>query len=183
MMRVPSGKSPLLTALALVSVAFIPGCEGPVVRIQDSIETPAHVRSSDVPVHQLTGGGKIDLSAFELFPETYAFSASVDGSGNVRGQAQIRLSDPLVSFHAEITCLAVEGNSAWVGGTIVQSSDVEVLAEGTQFWTRVQDNGEGEASAADRIGFLRLGASAAICSQRRPVGMPFLFTKGNLRVR
>ena len=183
MTRPVCGISPIMSVLLLTSAFVLVGCEGPVQPIQDLAGAPALSRSSAAPVHQLTGGGKIDLSAFELFPETYAFSASVDGHGNVRGQAQIRLSDPLVSFHAEITCLAINGNSAWVGGSVTQSSDVGILSEGTQFWTRVQDNGEGEASSPDRIGFIRLGASAAICGQRRPVGMPFLFTKGNLVVR
>ena len=183
MTRPVCGKSPIARVLALTSAFVLVGCEGPVQRIQASASAPAQVRSAAAPVHRLTGGGKIDLSAFELFPETYTFSASADGDGNVRGQAQIRLSDPLVSFHAEISCLAVDGNSAWVGGSVVQSSDAGVLPLGTQFWTRVQDNGESEASPPDRIGFVRLGASAAVCNERRPVQMPFLFTKGNLTVR
>ncbi len=148
-----------------------------------SLQQPAFLKSTSAPIHQLTGGGKIDLTAFDLFPETYAFSASVDGGGNVRGQAEIRLSDPLVSFHAEVTCLAVSGNSAWVGGVVTQTSDPEVTPEGRQFWLRVQDNGDGDPSNPDRISSVRLGAQASVCSQQRPAGMPWVFYKGNLQVR
>ncbi len=149
------------------------------------VAAPRLERSSAASVHQLTGGGQIDLSAFDpnLFPETYAFSASVDADGRVRGQAEMRLSDPQVNLHAEVTCLAVAGSSAWVGGVVTQTSDADIVSEGTQFWTRVQDNGQGAKADPDRIGFIRLGAPAARCNEQRPVGMPFVFFRGDLQVR
>jgi hypothetical protein len=162
---------------------FVAACNG----AGDSVSAPLAVvrttHAASAPVHQLTGGGKIDLTAFDLFPETYAFSASVDADGNVRGQAQIRLSDPLVSLHAEVTCLAVAGTSAWVGGVVTETSDPNIAPEGMQFWLRAQDNGDGEASNPDKISSVRLGAPASVCSQQRPAAMPWVFFRGDLRVR
>ena len=144
---------------------------------------PSFARSAAAPVHQLTGGGKIDLAQFDLFPETYAFSASVNGDGHVRGQAEIRLSDPLVSFHAQVTCLSVSGNSAWVGGVVTETSDLNIAPEGMQFWLRVLDNGDGNASNPDKISSVRLGAPSSVCNQQRPVRTPWVFFRGDLTVR
>jgi len=146
---------------------------------------PLVEHSTSAPFHSVTGGGQIDLSGFDpdLAAETYAFSASVDADGHVRGNAQIDLSDPHVTFHADVTCLAVEGTSAWIGGVVTETSDATIVAENTPLWLRVQDNGQGGSSNPDVISFLRIGAPASVCSQKRPAGMPFAFFHGNLQVR
>ncbi len=169
--------------LLLLSATATTACESPTEQTSSVVRSPMLERSASAPVHMLTGGGKTDLSAFELPPETYAFSAMVDAAGSVRGQAEMKLSDPLVNLHAQITCLAVEGNSAWVGGVVTHSSDPSLVAEGTPFWTQVQDNGAGHASAPDRIGFIRLGVPASVCNEMRLRPVPFAFTEGNLQVR
>lgn len=124
-------------------------------------------------------------SAFDpnLPPETYAFSASVDGNGGVRGQMQIRFSDVALNLHVQITCLAVNGTSAWIGGVVTHTSDENAFPLGGELWFRVQDNGEGSADPPDQMSFIRLGAAASTCSQQRPVGMPFKWLHGNVRVR
>jgi hypothetical protein len=129
----------------------------------------------------LTGSGKLDLSEFDLKSETYAFSVFLDAAGAVSGQIEIHLRDPAVGFHADATCLAVDGTSAWVGGVVTHTSDQNALPEGTEFWLRVQDNGQGQN--ADRISFVRLGLPAIRCNLKRPVGLPFELGGGNLQVR
>ena len=173
-MRVPR------TALMLLALsAFQTACDASTAGMAPDVSRSLS-RAPAAPVHRLTGGGKIDLSAFDLFPETYAFSASRDASGNVRGQAEIRLSDPRVSFHSEITCLAVSANSAWVGGIVTTTSDPGILPEETQWWLRVQDNAG--SAEPDKISFVRLGALAAVCNEMRPVSLPFNLTIGNFNV-
>lgn len=171
---------PITPALALT--LLVAACDSPAA----NVTSPTSVRmqrSTSAAVHSLTGSGKLDLSEFDptLRAETYAFAAFVDGNGLVSGQIEIHLSDPAVAFHADATCLVVENNSAWVGGVITYSSDSESLPSGTQFWVRVQDNGEGHD--ADRISFVRLGAPAVNCGLKRPATLPFAFSGGNLQVR
>ncbi len=169
--------------LLLLSATATTACESPTEQTSSVVRSPMLERSASAPVHMLTGGGKTDLLAFELPPETYAFSAMVDADGNVRGEAEMKLSDPLVNLHAQITCLVVEGNSAWVGGVVTRTSDPVSVPEGRQFWTQVLDNGAGNASDPDRIGFIRLGAPASRCNLKRTFGVPFAFAEGNLTVR
>jgi hypothetical protein len=165
------------TALAL----FVAACD---VSTAD-IASPTSVRperSASVAVHSLTGSGKLDLSEFDLKAETYAFSVFQYGDASVNGQIEIHLRDPAVAFHAEATCLSVEGSDAWVGGVITHTSDSEAAPVGLQFWVRVQDNGQGAANP-DRISFVRLGIPAANCNFQRPATLPFAFSGGNLQVR
>lgn len=142
-------------------------------------------RSSTAPVHRVTGGGKLDISNFDptLPPETYAFTASVDGEGNVSGQMQVRFSDPLVSFHADVTCLAVSGSDAWLGIVVTHTDAPDLMPLGAQRWVRVQDNGEGASAEPDRMGFFLPGGGAARCNERRPAALPFAWLHGDVQVR
>ncbi len=142
-------------------------------------------RASAAPAHQVTGGGKLDISNFDpaLPPETYAFTASVDADGDAKGQVQIHFSDPLVSLHADVTCLSVSGSDAWIGIVVTKTDDPGVMPVGAERWVRVQDNGEGASAAPDRMGFFLPAGGAARCNERRPVGTPFAWLHGNIQVR
>ena len=172
---------------AVVAVLALAACGGPAdapVAPRDP-SSPRMDRSSAAPVHRVTGGGKLDISNFDpsLPPETYAFEASVDADGHVRGQMQVHFSDPLVSIHAEVTCLAVSGSDAWLGIVVTASDDPTVLAVGAQRWVRVRDGGEGATAEPDRMGFFLPGGGAARCTERRPVALPFAWLHGNVQVR
>ena len=143
---------------------------------------PTLERTQRAPVHRVTGGGKLDVSAFSLPPETYGFTASVDADGAVRGQFQAHLSDPEVAFHAEVTCLVVQGHDAWLGFVVTHTDDPSAMSVGAERWLRVQDNGEGASAEPDRMGFLLPGGGAARCNERRPVALPFVWLHGDIRV-
>jgi len=173
------------TIIGCATLLMCVGCDTPTASESFSVPGVLAQRSSSAPVHSLTGGGQVDVSNFDpsLPPESYAFAASVDGEGVVRGMVQIDLSDPDVTFHANVTCRAVDGTSAWIGGVVSETSDATKLALNTPFWARVQDGGEGVSANPDAISFLRLGAPASVCNQKRPAGMPFVFFRGNIQVR
>ena len=166
---------------AVALTVLVSACNAPMT---DVTSPPALrvERSASVTVHSLTGSGKLDLSEFNLKSETYAFSVFKDADGSVNGQIEIHLRDPAVGFHADATCLAVQGNYAWVGGVITHTSDSDAAPVGLQFWVRVQDNGESSQNP-DRISFVRLGIPAANCNFQRAATLPFAFSGGNLRVR
>jgi hypothetical protein len=168
--------------MALTTLA---SCSSPDVTRGVAPTAPRLDRTSAPAIHQVTGGGKLDISNFDpaLPPETYAFTASVDGNGDVKGQMQIRFSDPLVSLHAEVTCLAVSDRDAWIGIVVTRTDDSAVMPVGAERWVRVQDNGEGASAAPDRMGFFLPGGGAARCNEQRPVGMPFAWLHGNIQVR
>ena len=94
------------------------------------------------PVHGVSGGGTIEYGGAL---NTHAFTAQVDADGNVRGQAEFQLRYIDTTIHAEVNCLAVVGNTAWIGGTITRSSNPAVVGPGLGVLFQVQDNGEGDA--------------------------------------
>jgi hypothetical protein len=142
--------------------------------------------SSRAPVNKVSGGGKVDFSI--LGPpngeETYGFNASVDGDGNVKGEFQANFSSPDVTFHAEVTCLAVNANNAWLGAVVTQTHDPVLWPVGTQGVIRVQDNGEGANDPPDALGYWVL-VPANTCGLRRVggvFGVLFPWTHGNAQV-
>jgi len=125
--------------------------------------------------HLVTGGGQYIGSS----TETYGFTARRDADGNVKGQIQMQLGG-LPGFHGEATCLAVSGNSAWIGGVVTSSQDETIVPEGWPVWFRVIDN---EASGTpDRISFIRLGHAASICNEMRPAMPHVAWTHGRIVV-
>lgn len=171
-------------AYALISlIAAFVSCESATAPPATDVGAASFDRSASAPVHHVSGGGQLDVAA--LFPasdkESYGFSASVDGDGIASGQIQIDFGDS-EPFHADVTCLAVNGNSAWIGAVVTQTHDEQAVPVGTQLWVRVQDNGEGGSGSPDRMSFVRL-APASFCALQRPAGMPFEWQHGNIRIR
>jgi hypothetical protein len=125
----------------------------------------------------VTGGGQLVGAGWT---ETYGINARLDAAGDVSGQVEMHI-DGLPAVHGQVTCLAVDGNSAWIGGVVSHSQDETVVPAGMEFWFRVLDNGNG--NPPDRISTIRLGLPAATCNERRPVMVPWLLERGNLVVR
>jgi hypothetical protein len=71
-------------------------------------------------------------------------------------------------IHARVTCLAVGGNQAWIGGVVTDAKFTNVV-EGTDFAVRVIDNGEGQVppDLISRTAFnLEPGGAAEFCATR-----------------
>jgi len=171
------------TILLLVAGMIVSACESstnPATRAPDSARFE---RSDNAVVHQVTGGGELDVGA--LFPggskESYGFSATVDGAGNARGEMQIDFQDT-APFHLEVTCLSVSGNDAWIGGVVTQTHDANAVPVGQEMWVRVRDNGDGVNGTPDQMGFFRF-APASFCLLQRPAPLPFNWLHGNIKVR
>jgi hypothetical protein len=165
----------ILAPLILIAAA---GCGEPMAPSRLLTFPDVALQAGNAPVHRVTGGGQLVGPGFT---ETYGIVAQVDPAGVVRGQLQMFL-DGLPGVHASITCLAVDGSSAWIGGEVTKSHDENVIPVGTPFWFRVQDNGQG-SDPPDRLSSVRLGQAASICNERRPVMVPWVLARGNVVVR
>src|SRR6266540_2401140 len=130
------------------------------------------------PVHWASGGGTVEYAGAL---NTHAFIAQIDADGNVKGQAEFQLRYIDTTIHAEVNCLAVVGNEAWIGGTITRSSNPAAVGLGLDILFRVQDNGEDDAPPADMTSQLMWGAVPP-CNTTPPLGL-IQWTNGNVQVK
>lgn len=153
----------------------------------------ATIGAAVVPV-----GGKasahVDIFATarqNVVEQTYSLIAASAGEfplakGEFEGHA-LRFTGETVNIHAEVTCMAIVGNQAWIGLRITRATidEQEVPgAAGTPMTFRVQDNGEG-ASAADAasLWFLGFADEIAFCNTRPTTNPLRTSTTGNVQVK
>lgn len=162
------------------------GCGNPAEVSAGSASTAALASAASPIVHRVTGGGRLDLSAFgsHLPPETYGINASIDADGIVGGQVEMQFSEPALTLHVEVTCLSVSGNDAWIGGAVTHTSDPTGHPEGMELFFRVQDNGEGGRAPADRMSGVFTGRQASRCLVHPPIAAAdFEFVGRGIQVR
>jgi hypothetical protein len=81
---------------------------------------------------------------------TATFSAITMPDGTIQGEAQLNVRASDVWWHTRLECLTVDGNRAYLGGTITAASDARVrIGSKSYFW--VEDNGEGPGAPPDRV--------------------------------
>lgn len=111
-------------------------------------ESPAEVSMDVAPsfakggvLASVTGSGHITTSA----NRTFTFSAQQKSDGTVSGQFNLVIhGDPQTKIHAEVVCMSVDGNRAWVGGVVKSASNPDWVGLETA-WA-VEDNGQGSPS-------------------------------------
>ena len=129
-------------------------------------------------VHSASGGGTVEYAGTL---NTHTFTAQIDADGIVTGQAEFQLRYIDTTIHAEVNCLTVVGNDAWIGGTITRSSNPAVVGPGLDILFRVRDNGEGAAHPPDMTSQLVWGAVPS-CNTAPPLGL-IPWTNGNVQVK
>ena len=166
-----------LLAPAMMLLMLMTACAEPTA---SALTYPERALTAQAPRNAplVTGGGQL---VGEDWTETYGITARSDADGNVSGQVEMHIVG-LPALHGNVTCLAVDGTSAWIGGMIQESQDEAIVPVGTQFWFRVQDNGPGQ-NPVDRFSSIRLGLPAAVCNERRAAQVPWLLERGNVIVR
>lgn len=171
----------LMSTLALM--AGIAACESPAAPATAAPRSPLLERSASAPVHQVSGGGELDVGALSsgADQETYGFSAMLDADGVARGQMAINFSDT-PPFHLQVTCLSVSGHDAWIGGVVTQTHDANAIPVGLQMWVRVRDNGDGANGTPDQMSFFRF-APASFCTLQRPAALSFNWLHGDISVK
>ena len=91
---------------------------------------------------------------------------------------------PLFIVHGDVTCLAVDGNRAWIGGTIVRGFfDVGQPPDGSRidvagfdFVEFLIDNGDGTVDVQVQF------QAASSCGDKGEPGFFATFTNGNLKI-
>jgi hypothetical protein len=169
-----------IVTLAL-TLAFV-GCEADTMVQPDMDVEASFAKGGNAPVHQVSGGGTVDVPAGR---STYAFHASMDGNGAVKGRAQIHFSSAPLKIGADVTCLVVDGNRAWLGAVITNSDAEEgsFWVEGAAFWWSAQDNGEGANADSDLVSAYRgTFQGAEVCLEKREV-FEREWTNGNVQIR
>lgn len=128
--------------------------------------------------------GEAAGSQFDIRP--FTFNVRIYADGSVRGRfnyTQVRDGGAPLTVKGSLDCAVIEGNQAWVGGVIEESSRESLV--GLDMWFQVQDHGEGSASPdmSSTIGAGGPGTGEQYCVDHPPVRFPFFLDTGNLQVR
>ncbi|MGB2953282.1 MAG: hypothetical protein WBB74_07795 [Gaiellaceae bacterium] len=116
----------------------------------------------------------------------FSWSASENPQGTVNGwfNYQDVEDGALFTARGDVTCIAVKGNDAWVGGTFVASNDPSLV--GLDTWWHVTDNGEGANAPPDITTLLGAGGpgtAQAFCDKTPPYKYPWQVEHGSIQVR
>lgn len=135
------------------------------------------------PVNSASGGGSVPITDMPM--ESYGFHAAIDAYGQVKGKAVFQFRPQEARFFAEITCLQVVANEAWIGGELTKV-DVEGFPPlPIYFLWKVQDNGQGKADPSDQISSVLLSLNPSFsgtCTELPDLGPLFELTNGNIQV-
>lgn len=133
------------------------------------------------PFHHVVGSGHVE-QATGL--REFTFHAIERPDGTVAGSFKVVLPSGLF-FEADVTCMAVAGNTGWVGGVIRETNAAVVIVGSVSTFYAI-DNGEGEG-AADVVSIAAFngaaGADAAFCADRPLLLPPLTVDLGNVQVR
>lgn len=137
----------------------------------------------------VAGSGHIPSGADDK--RVFSFTAQQNANGAVSGQFTLVITasvlgseNPSITrIEVEVTCMAVAGNRAWVGGVVKSSTIPEWVGRETG-WS-VEDNGEG-ANSGDLISLTNIpgdpGLAQSVCDAQTRVPNR-LVDHGNVQVR
>lgn len=131
-------------------------------------------------LHRVRGSGHVEGAAGL---REFTFHAYESPQGTVNGSYKVVLPNGLF-FEAAVTCLAVEGNTGWVGGTI-RETNADVVVVGSRSMFYAVDGGEG-AGLPDVVSLAAFnmpeGTDLEFCLERPLVLPPLNVTDGNVQV-
>ena len=111
---------------------------------------------------------------------SYAFRRNSNGSLSGHYFYQLTLLGTTNSYSGEIVCLKVDGDRAWIGTTVDESTNPGSI--GTYSWWQVKDNQDSDdAPRSTFLGFGTLEETIAYCEGPDP-NFIFDIHRGNIRV-
>ena len=125
-------------------------------------------------IHRVNVGGPDICSGYGLAPgcdRNFSLTVVEFADGKVTGEwtDQWGESTPYTGgFHAQIDCLVVDGNDAWVSGVVVSGTFNGIDIAGFSVGARVRDNGVSANDPADQISLSIPGISPAfkVCTEK-----------------
>jgi hypothetical protein len=103
--------------------------------------------SKGQPIHSVTGSGRVEEEGFAFWTMVAAHQ-NADGTvwGNVVANIDARVFGlGHIKISGKSTCLTMDGNSAWIGSSIDQSTNTDIFPIGASVITIVRDlGGEGQ---------------------------------------
>ncbi len=116
----------------------------------------------------------------------FTFHSIEKPDGSVSGSYTIRLTSPGLFFSVDVSCMAIEGNTAWVAG-LISETNASFIQVGSVSYFYAVDNGEGAEASTDVVSSARIndvaGEDQLFCSDR-PLLLPsFPIEQGNVQVR
>ncbi len=136
----------------------------------------------NIPGPQFAAGGVVhraSVGSHDIVPPgddaNFSLVAIEHSNGRISGQYTDRFAQG-GGFHAQVTCLSVDGNTAWIGG-IIRGGDFD----GQEVITQVQDNGTSSNDPPDLISFSFVGVPAQTCLTQPPLPL-FPLQGGEVKV-
>jgi hypothetical protein len=140
-------------------------------------------------VHSATGSGHLPSGAEDK--RVFAFTALEHADGSVSGQFTLVITAPVLGsenpaigrIEAEVVCMSVSGNRAWVGGVVKSAARSDWV--GRQTGWAVEDNGPG--NSGDLISLMNIPSTnpdlaQSVCDAQTRVPNR-LVEGGSVRVR
>jgi hypothetical protein len=162
--------------VALLSMA---ACESEVTAPSETL--PASYGISQAP-RIASGSGHVP---FASGLREFTFHAVQAPDGTVQGSYKIELTSLGLYFTVDVSCMAIEGNTAWVAGHI-SDTNAGFIQVGTVSYFYAIDNGEG-ADATDVVSTARIndiaGEDQLFCADRPLLLDSFPIEQGNVQIR
>lgn len=163
---------PLLAAAGLLAC----GAESPSAPTAVALADVGVASAANPMVHKVTAGGADWIGPG--VDANWSLVAMSFADGSVRGQWSDQFGHGHGGFHADVTCLEVDGNQAWISG-VARGGEFD----GRSWLTRVRDNGTSANDPPDEISYSYVAAAGTTydCHQRAPLPL-FAREKGQVKV-
>jgi hypothetical protein len=178
----------ILTVCFLLAFLALTGCEQSVNTPVDTASEPAQGGSTLGKiegincVHRVSGSGWVEEGPVSF---RVSVSAAQGEDGSVMGILKLtldltKISLGIVQTVQEVTCLTVEGKSAWIGARVFHTTS-PILPVGTETITLIRDLGgkEEDVMHGETLDFFPSGTQ---CSDK-PSLHETVISKGNYEVR
>ena len=135
---------------------------------------------ADGVVHFASVGGH-DQDPAGHTDANFSLVANQFSDGTSKGEYTDQFGQGQGGFHAEVNCVFVQDNEAWVSGIITSGTFAGVDLTGLPVITHVQDNGKSANDPPDAISFSFIG-NPATCDTTPPLAL-FPMTDGQVTVK
>ncbi len=172
-------RSVLIGALTLTAA----GCNAAPTSPEDSFPLQAAVNGA----RGVSGSGHTILASGDQ--RNFTFHAKVHPDGSVSGSYRLALHNINAWFTVDVSCLVIDGATAWVAGHISDTNVPNLIRIGTVSYFYAIDGGEGEGTI-DKVSRARtndaLGQDAVFCATRPLAAFdpnPLTVVSGNVQVK